>query len=316
MDQDSSSNKDKRSSEELHPIQRYFEYDETTDKSKCKVGDCNRSFNGRHSNNLAKHIKRNHKNINDEIHLELSAHQSEMKKQRLEKTADYVTVKINRIDFQNGLLELVNINGRPFNLFKDSGMCKILQPILKAFDESKSPVSIGRESLQRGSLTKCSNLTEKIKEEMADILFPICIDWGSACDSRSILGINTQYMCNQKMVHRCLEMKVSRHSNTALRIAVLIWHTLKRYGLKLDNMISLTSDNGGNVLKSVKILRVFQTGSVDDYLDADLKKIDYELLDQVVEVELKKPCEESFPFGIRCIAHTTNLCLGDAMEGE
>lgn len=224
-------------------------------------------------------------------------------------------MKIKKSDLQNGLLELVNINGRPFSLFDDSGMRKILGPMLSAFHESGSPVSTNRDALQRYSSEKCLNLTKQIKNEMTGILFPICIDLGTSCDGRSILGINTQFLLNYKLVFRCLAMYVHRHSNTALRIAVLVWHSLEQYDLKLKNMLSVTSDNGANVLKCIKILRVFQTGSVDDYLDSDLDKIDYELLEQVVNAELARTSEGDFPLGVKCIAHTSNLSLGDALEG-
>lgn len=155
-------------------------------------------------------------------------------------------MKIKKYDFQNGLLELVNLNGRPYSLFTDSGMQKILNPILSAFQELRTSVSTSRESLQHNSSKKCSNLTKKIKEEMADKLFSICIDLGTSSDSRSILGINTQYLYNHKLVFRCIGMHVHRHSNTAVRIAVLVWHCLKQYDLKLKNLISVTSENRYN----------------------------------------------------------------------
>lgn len=76
----------------------------------------------------------------------------------------------------------------------------------------------------------------------------------------------------------------------------------------------MTSDNGPNVVKCIKILQVFQSGSVDDYLDTDLEKIDYDVLEHVVDTQLGRTSDSNFPIGIRCIAHVTNSCLDDAME--
>lgn len=319
MDQiDQSTNNEKRSSKDLHPVQNYFDFDSVTNISTCSVPSCSRSIPGRHSNNLTRHIQRHHTKLYEELNTDISEYQNDKKKRRSSQNYanDSATVKINKVDFQNGLLELINLNGRPFSLFNDSGMRKILDPILAVFKDSRIPVSISRESLQNQSTKKSSNLTQRIKKEMADIPFSICIDIGTSTDSRSILGINTQYAYNSKMSYRCLAMSVHRHSNTGLRIAVLVWHTLNKFDLKLKNMLSVTSDNGANVLKSIRILRVFQTGSVNDYLDNDLEKIDYESLENIVDIELKKSYDGEFPFGIRCFPHTMNLCLEDALEGE
>lgn len=318
MDQVQPAVNDKRSLKDLHPVQNYFYFNVVDDTSKCKVASCGFVLKGRHSSNLCRHIERNHKKLLDELNTDLDVYRNEKKKHRLSlpKAAEFVTVKIKKEDLQNGFLELININGRPFSLFNDSGMRKILDPILGAFEESGNPVSIRRENLQRDSAKKCSNLKKRIQEEMEGILFSICIDLGSSTDSRSLLGINVQYVYNFKMTFRCLAMYVHRHSNTGLRVAVLVWNSLNEHKLKLKNMLSVTSDNGTNVLRCIKILRVFQTGAVDDYLDTDLEKIDFEILDRVVEVELARTPNTDFPIEIRCIAHTQNLCLDDAMEGR
>lgn len=81
---------------------------------------------------------------------------------------------------------------------------------------------------------------------------------------------------------------------------------VKQYDLKLKNLFSMTSDNGPNVVKCIKILQVFQSGSVDDYLDY--------ILEHVVDTQLGRTSDSNFPIGIRCIAHVTNSCLDDAME--
>lgn len=161
---DETQSNDKRSSRDLHPVQSYFIFDPITNASTCKVATCNHIIPGRHSNNLSKHIERNHNKLFDELSSEISGYIQERKKYRLSHTtADFITVRIKKVHFENGLLGLVNINGRPFSLFHDSGMCKILDPILNAFKESGNPISIHRESLQRASAQNSSNLMKNNK---------------------------------------------------------------------------------------------------------------------------------------------------------
>lgn len=62
-----SSNSEKRSSNDLHPVHDYYIYNETTKLSICKVPGCLHSINGRHSNNLTKHITRKHKELSERI---------------------------------------------------------------------------------------------------------------------------------------------------------------------------------------------------------------------------------------------------------
>lgn len=78
---DQSTKHDKRSSKHLHPVQHYFDYDEVTNRSTCKVTACTYSVPGRHSNNLTKHIKRHHDKLFDrELSSELNVYENERKK--------------------------------------------------------------------------------------------------------------------------------------------------------------------------------------------------------------------------------------------
>jgi hypothetical protein len=43
-------------------IHTYFEYNSETDKSKCKVSNCNKEIKGKRSTNLITHLRTNHKN--------------------------------------------------------------------------------------------------------------------------------------------------------------------------------------------------------------------------------------------------------------
>lgn len=318
MEEIDTNNSDKRISNQLHPVLDYFKYDADKNESSCLQPRCTYTVIGRHSNNLTKHIVRRHSELSEEINAELKEYRgNKNKKKRFSATKDdIITVKMSVNAFKNGMLELVNVNSRPFSLLKDTGMNAIIAPIIAACKDFGYEVSTDRESLQRESSSKRLFIKNRIKEEMKNKVFSICIDLGTATDGRSILGINTQFYHGQNMVYRCLAMKVNRKPATALRIALMIWMVLNEYGLDIDKLIAICSDNGANVLKCIKILRILQTHILDEYLNKDIEKIDFEMLQRLVDVEIENISEKSFLKGVKCCAHTLNLCLDDGMKGE
>lgn len=300
---------------EEHPVQDYFTFDKESNKSTCNIVNCTFSATGRHSHNLTRHIQRHHLTQSVELAAAIKEFSHRCKRACKTPANENVTVRINRKEFQNGILELVNINGRPFSITNDSGMLKVISPILAAFKSINEPVSISREALQKQSLQKCENLTKCISEEMKDKVFSICIDMGSTHDSRSVMAVNAQYYYRKKLVSRCLTMHVHRKTSSAVRLAIVIWNVLKKFKLDIRKMISITTDNGANVLKCVKVLQILQSGILNDYVEMD--DIDYDILEKLVEdqIQLQLP-KEPFLQGLKCFAHTLNLCLSDAMKGK
>lgn len=139
---------------------------------------------------------------------------------------------------------------------------------------------------------------------------------GSTHDSRSVMAVtHNMYYHRKKLMSRCLAMHVHRKTSSAVRLAIIIWNVLKKFKLGIRRMISITTDNGSNVLKCVKVLQILQSGILNDYVEMD--DIDYDILEKLVEdqIQLKLP-KEPFLQGLKCLAHTLNLCLSDAMQGK
>lgn len=191
MENDANNN-EKRSSNELHPVHEYFDYNVESKTSICKVADCSYSYIGRHSNNLSRHLQRHHKTLSEKLISEISGFHMK-KKYKKQKQNEMVTVQINKREFLDGMLEVVHVNNRPYSLFKDSGITKMINPIIAACESSGESISTERESLQRGGEIKKERVRKKITEEMAGKTYSICIDLGSGSDGRSVLGINAQF---------------------------------------------------------------------------------------------------------------------------
>lgn len=77
------------------------------------------------------------------------------------------------------------------------------------------------------------------------------IDIGTS-GTRSILGVRIQFILNGKLVFRSIGMVELKESHTGVYLSGVIVKQLEAFGIKSRQIISVTTDNGENVLKTVK----------------------------------------------------------------
>ena len=152
----------------LNQIRKFFKYSERKNKSSCTLGKCKVVFKGSHASNLKRNVKRFHDKEGKEFHNEkLSALQqragasssNELQKKRMRETnqcaIDEIFSKMNEETLENACLELVTINFRPFKLMDNSGLRKILNPLL--------------EGMRAKFTVNAKNIHEKIGEKANDV---------------------------------------------------------------------------------------------------------------------------------------------------
>lgn len=115
---------------------------------------------------------------------------------------------------------------------------------------------------------------------------------------------------------RMLAMVELRDSNSSKSISLAseIVNTLNRYSVNIKQIVSITSDNGANMVKSTKIL------SQCCYMDGDNDSVDIYKND----IYLKNIKQyDNFPDDrienivvFRCAAHTAQLCALNVMKNE
>lgn len=300
-----------------HPVHEYFTYEANNNSSLCNVDNCTTKMTGLHASNLQRHIRRSHPCLKAKLEEDVRIYNATKKKSTPTEQSEYVYVRIYRDEFIKGVLDLINVNCRPFSLFQDSGFKKIVNPILEQFEINKHPISLNRESLQKRSDAILSSKIEEIKAEMRDKLISLQIDLGTANDGREIFGVIAQYMVEGVLKVRTIAMKVFNDSTTGLKLAIAMKNILTTYGVSVDNVYAITSDNGKNMLSCIDIFKLFQSHQIDDYLDTDPEKIDYELLETLVKTQLnliENWNQEYILHGIKCSAHTMQLSLKDIVK--
>lgn len=227
-------------------------------------------------------------------------------------------MKISRDDFLMGCLETVVINGRPFSLLKDSGLLRIFQPIIAEFDRIKAPVSTDVLYLQQRGYQVQRIFKDKIKSELEGKMMSIQLDLTKHFN-RHLIGVNVQYYVKEKFVLRVLGMKRLMTPATAVNIALEVEKILKEYGLEVDDIYAVTTDNGSNVLNCTTVLQLMQERKLEQFISVqNIDTINLEAFTELIEIEANRISQGQtlhILHQVNCSSHRMQLAIGDALCG-
>lgn len=119
-----------------HPVFTVFDLDAITGNNKCR--NCSSVITGSHASNLMNHLKKKHQTIYSEINeqrnskeaTEHSNSQTSIESFTEKGKLSFVTLNITFDSLVDILIEQICINGRPLISIEDSGIVKILHPIM------------------------------------------------------------------------------------------------------------------------------------------------------------------------------------------
>lgn len=300
-----------------HPIFDYFDYDRTNNKSSCKISDCKYQANGKHANNLCKHIESKHKDIRGEL---------KRKKEQVaiakNKVADNVkrqtaSVKIDRSELLLACLELTTVNGRPFSMLDDSGFQRILRPIIDEFRSKDISVPLNPKYIKLKANEMQEIVKNRIKSEMKGKLLSFQIDLTRHLQ-RCIFGLNVQYYIDDKLVVRTLAMKRLLEQTYGINLANEMRDILESFDVDVDDVYTVTSDNETNVLSCISSLQIFQEHRTENYLaSCNGEAINQNFVDYLLEIEssrIEQGQQLQFLHGVRCCVHVLQLAMGDILS--
>lgn len=169
------------------------------------------------------------------------------KKRKVEET---IEVKLDKAEVIEACVTLVTVNGRPFSHLEDSGLRKLLDPILAGLGGS---LTISRRNIGPFVIKKAEDLRQELVDEIKDRFISVKVDSAKRL-SRSILGINIQYVKNGKIILRTLASKQLRDRQTGIHLKDTVCDILTEFGINLSNVYSVTTDNGANIVLAVKLM--------------------------------------------------------------
>lgn len=139
---------------------------------------------------------------------------------------------------------------------------------------------------------------------------------------RSVLGFSIQYEYRGKFFTRPIGFKRLLSSHTGAYIAKTLKKALERFGVSIDNVYAISTDNGKNMIRAKEVIKLYQSHLLDDFLGGTLPFHEQEIAyNSFIEKELRKHVKElnddrsgKFVQCIRCAAHTMQLGIEDGMK--
>lgn len=301
---------------------------------KCK--ECSKDINGTKPSNLDLHLQKH-----EEIYSKIS---------------DDDIIERKRLKLLLDCVEFIAVDGNPFSRLQGSGLLSMLEKTLKELEQAGRGVNLTRAELievKEMLHTTAENIREKIRGELKNRLFSLMIDITTK-RRRSILGVSAQFIDNGKHVIRSIGMLELNESHTGEYLAKIICGLLIEYGVNPQQVISITTDNGANVVKMVRDMPTemialeccnqtqidLNVAECDDEIDNYLQNVpEYsdeqalnilfedidsdddqgggdndELINAMVHNLQNEPDFAGIINGVRCVVHTLQLGIHDGLS--
>ncbi|KAI8116039.1 hypothetical protein CVS40_11832 [Lucilia cuprina] len=150
---------------------------------------------------------------------------------------------ICKLCLQGSYIGLVTEDSIPFNVLNSENFKNILNPICVGLSQ---------------------NVRKEITADLCQRLVSLKIDSTTRL-SRNVFGISAQIIKNSEVQSRILGMVELKGagSSSSRNLATEILNTLTKYNVNLNQIISITSDNGADMIKTTKIIShcsIFEEG--------------------------------------------------------
>lgn len=206
-------------------------------------------------------------------------------------------------------VELVTINGRPFTLIEDSGFKKLLEPILEGFNDK---FSINSQNVRN----QISPTAQRVRQEITNIVKNRLLSLKMDCvtrHDRSILGFNIQIIHDDALILKTLAMVELKIKHTGENLKNEVFSILKRYNILKQQIYTVTTDNGANMVKMVDLIGNELEEDIDEEngseIEADTVDFSNEIINIENELNMHTDNKPNLTTSIHCSAHTLQLCV-------
>lgn len=286
----------------------------------CCIQGCTKSYLDKSA--ASRHLRKKHVEIYTNIH--------ELKKSVGQKSLPNVSklnIIMDRNELVNACVDLITRHSLPLSFVEFPAFRKILDPYIAALKEQNIRLSIDRESIKDHIAHKANVVKQTIMHEVKHKMICLMIDIASRYN-RSILGINIRFVCYGKVCVRTIGMHVLLSSHTAAYIVSMVKQNLLEFQINLEQILSVTTDNGRNIIKSVTLLdELYQheihqnliSGTEDDldneeFDDINLDQNEHDVLLFRVQQSLSNIQPSDLIHNVSCAAHCLHLVVKHGIE--
>lgn len=274
----------------------------------CTVKNCKSTLSAVKPSNLVVHMERQHGEIFQKHYAKAMLHSRGDRK-----------LSIRRLRFIQHLAELVTINNRPLACLYDSGLKKLIGREIDFLTNAGhgAGLTAGQSKCPPAILeyidTLSMDILQEIKTRVAGRLISLMVDIGSR-NGRDILGIAIQYVTNGRAYIHSIGMVLLSKAQTSENIRIQISACLEMFGIQPNQVVSITTDNGSNMLAMVKLFNKDQeqsSGSDNNETsndnDTNLDENENENLYEIPDEEIDRIIHEY---------NAVNANMTDAIENE
>lgn len=295
----------------------------------CRIDGCDKKYNEKTS--AIRHLKLNHAEIHRTVKSE------KLSKNQMSNEQSYafeIRVKVNPDDIMDACADLVTLHGLSLAAVEYPAFKKILYPYVVGLNTKGIELQINKRTIKEHISKRADELKKIIKRETNRRMVSVMIDIASRYN-RSVLGVTIAYICGGKIQVHTIGMRVLKASHTGVYISDVLKEILSTYGIKLSQVISITTDNGRNIVKAVAIIDEYyqkheksigesdsnQSVLVDDddeyFINTDIFDDEYyhDMLQEVKD-RFKGTCSSDLISGLSCAAHCIHLVVTHAMDNS
>lgn len=223
----------------LEKLMQTFKRDVVTKKGTCLVENCRSDQITWRPFNLKKHLRQ--------------MHTKEFSKLFTGEVDSEKSAEIELFNVVQDAVALVTVNGMPFSVLNASGMRGFINARIKALHLKGYHVSINRTNIVEEIEKVSKHIENAIKLEMSGKFICLMFDIATKA-TLSVLGINATYMVGWKVVCRSLGIVQINVRHNAVNLAAIIYEIVAKFGVSLDQVFVLVTDNARNVVNSATVL--------------------------------------------------------------
>lgn len=208
-------------------------------KNFCNIRDCKtgkKGINGNRLFSLRRHLEQCHPSVIEKIVSETYSPKFDEKNYALQKE-----------QLLQHLIEIVTVNGRPINSLFDSGFQKAIEHQIRQLAQHGHEVKLYYGMIIKRIESLSIEVQKEIEMELKGQTVNLLIDIATR-HSRSILGVNLQYVVNGEIKLRTIGVIPLNCRHTSENITKVIIDLLKKFGVELNQVFDFTSDNGSNMI--------------------------------------------------------------------
>lgn len=103
-------------------------------------------------------------------------------------------------------------------------------------------------------------------------------------------------------------------SRTGINIVQCLRKLLHTHHISIDQIYSMTTNNGRNMIKAVQIMQLYQSHLLDDFLHDDENENHLNsLINEVITNRRQQLNSGDYLLGIHCAAHTIELAVNESI---